>query len=713
MNYKLWAAAMALLAAAAFAPAQVFAQDSSSNNSYQIGEGAPDTGQPGDGTSVGTDPSTTGQGPVRLARFSFISGDVTWRGDDSSEWSPAAINMPLRQGAEIWITRGRAEIQFDDGSLLRLGRGAVASVQTLYSDSQGEFTEIKLNEGLAALRLMHSDSVFQVDTPFVSVKSSGEAKLRVGVDNSVEISVQDGSAAIDGQSGTTNLQAGAYLDLESQDAAYNVGPIPDADSWDRWNDARDAQLADADTRRCLPSDISLVSGNLDEYGTWHNDPQYGHVWCPLVSDDSWRPYEYGHWVWVSPFGWTWVSTEPWGWAPYHYGTWIRLNYGWSWVPGPAHQYWCPGAVQFTSYGNQCDWVPLAPQDVHYPTTLSIGFRHGDWALSFSIGGCGVYYANGNSCEARPWSNKYVNRTVYVNNVTNVYNTTIVNNSQATYVHNTFVPFNARNGQGVTGASYAEFGGQGQYHAVNTQSASIFQRGGTIGLAPGEKRPLAGPVFIHPTVASTTPTRTFSPVQHVDTGLSNRPVFRSALPQAVATFAVRSQQPSANRPSAFVAPRRPLTTNVQPAPARSQPPTRQYGNFGGSNQAEDPTRPAPVVRTPVNEGNTGGFNPNGGNASSPQPFRPQNPQTVPNRNVFQGAGNPTRTPAAATRNPFQGNYRYNENSDVTAGRHAPVQLSPTRQSNTNHANGNGNTQKPAGNQGGSSNSNSSGNNQSNR
>src|SRR5262245_11651384 len=81
-----------------------------------------------------------GEGPVRLARFSYVSGNVTWRGDEHASWSSANVHLPLRQGAEIWVTDGgRAEIQFDDGSLIRLGNGAVATLQTLYSDSDGEF----------------------------------------------------------------------------------------------------------------------------------------------------------------------------------------------------------------------------------------------------------------------------------------------------------------------------------------------------------------------------------------------------------------------------------------------------------------------------------------------------------------------------------------------------------------------------------------------
>jgi len=329
-----------------------------------------------------------GDGPVRLARFSYVSGNVTWRSDDGGSWSSGTVNLPLRQGAQIWVTDGgRAEIQFDDGSLLRLGNGAIATLQTLYSDGDGEFTEIKLTDGLASLRLKHDHSIFQVDTPLVSVKATGPAKIRVGAGDGVEVSVREGRVAIEGAQGKTDLQKGDYLDLRDANSAYDVRNIPRADSWETWNEDRDARLDDADnsyrTHR-LPSNIAIAAGDLDSYGTWHDDPSYGSVWCPRVTYSDWRPYHYGSWTWVNPFGWTWVSTEPWGWAPYHYGTWVHQSYGWGWCPGPVNQYWSPAVVHFSEYDDRVAWCPLAPSEVRYPASFGLGFRRGNWSLYFSI-----------------------------------------------------------------------------------------------------------------------------------------------------------------------------------------------------------------------------------------------------------------------------------------------------------------------------------------
>ena len=381
-------------------------------------------------------PAEASNGPVRLARFSYIQGNVTWRGADGDDWAGAALNMPLRQGAQIWVSdNSRAEIQFDDGSRLRLDRNTLITLQTLYSDAQGEFTEINLNDGETHLRLTNKFSVYQVNSPLSSVKATGPATVRIGAGDGLQIGVRQGAATVEGAADRASLQAGDYLDIVDANAAYTVRNLPREDEWDRWNDARDRDedgYRNSATYRNLPPNVAITADNLDAYGAWRDDPTYGQVWVPTVTEAGWRPYYHGHWTWVEPFGWTWVGEEPWGWAPYHYGSWFHASYGWGWRPGPVAQYWSPAVVSFYSSGGSVAWCPLAPREVHYPAALSIGFSGGNWSAFFSIGGAAVYYpgATAGVYEARPWRSAYVNRTVIVNktvnitNVTNNYNTTV-------------------------------------------------------------------------------------------------------------------------------------------------------------------------------------------------------------------------------------------------------------------------------------------------
>jgi hypothetical protein len=102
------------------------------------------------------------------------------------------------------------------------------------------------------------------------------------------------------------------------------------------------------------------------------------VWQPKVAT-GWSPYYYGRWSWVSPYGWTWVSYEPWGWYPYHYGWWASDPFfGWIWCPfrsfvsvgfvfGHSHfthfhhkAFFFPANVRFVRDGRQVRWAPLRP-----------------------------------------------------------------------------------------------------------------------------------------------------------------------------------------------------------------------------------------------------------------------------------------------------------------------------------------------------------------
>jgi hypothetical protein len=110
---------------------------------------------------------------------------------------------------------------------------------------------------------------------------------------------------------------------------------------------------------------------LQPYGTWIYDPQYGNVWIPDVEEDF-RPYATrGYWAMTS-YGNTWVSDYPWGWATFHYGRWHFDNYyGWEWVPGNE---WAPAWVSWRDGGGYYGWAPMEPgisMDASYSDNYSV------------------------------------------------------------------------------------------------------------------------------------------------------------------------------------------------------------------------------------------------------------------------------------------------------------------------------------------------------
>ncbi len=96
---------------------------------------------------------------------------------------------------------------------------------------------------------------------------------------------------------------------------------------------------------------------LDPYGQWIDNSNYGYVWIPNV-DQNFSPYSTsGYWV-MTEYGWTWVSDYPWGWAPFHYGRWDFDNYyGWFWVPDNE---WGPSWVTWRRGNGYYGWTPMRP-----------------------------------------------------------------------------------------------------------------------------------------------------------------------------------------------------------------------------------------------------------------------------------------------------------------------------------------------------------------
>src|SRR5207248_2033973 len=85
-------------------------------NGHRIGPSDPVPFTPaGDAVRANSD----SDGPVRLARFAYVSRDVTWRADSSDEGSKGAaqIRFGIDDGTEISVQRGDAVIEGPQGKV--------------------------------------------------------------------------------------------------------------------------------------------------------------------------------------------------------------------------------------------------------------------------------------------------------------------------------------------------------------------------------------------------------------------------------------------------------------------------------------------------------------------------------------------------------------------------------------------------------------------
>ena len=142
------------------------------------------------------------------------------------------------------------------------------------------------------------------------------------------------------------------------------------DPLDTFSSQRDQAYTAGETAEQNYLNAETVGGaDLQQYGSWLPEEDYGSVWFPASVPTGWQPFCYGRWTWVAPWGWTWVDAAPWGFAPFHYGRWAVFGGRWGWVPGPpvVHPVYAPALVVFVHPGNGATaWFPLGPNEPYAP-----------------------------------------------------------------------------------------------------------------------------------------------------------------------------------------------------------------------------------------------------------------------------------------------------------------------------------------------------------
>jgi hypothetical protein len=86
---------------------------------------------------------------ARIVRLSDIQGDVQIDRRDGEGAQQALLNMPVVEGMRLWTgDDGRAEVEFEDGSTLRLVPNSTVQFSRLYlRDNGGKVTNVELEEG--------------------------------------------------------------------------------------------------------------------------------------------------------------------------------------------------------------------------------------------------------------------------------------------------------------------------------------------------------------------------------------------------------------------------------------------------------------------------------------------------------------------------------------------------------------------------------------
>ena len=294
--------------------------------------------------------------PGRAVRLSSVDGPVQLVQNGQTLTDQAIANTPLFEGAQVSTGNdGRAEVQFEDGSVARIPPQSSLTLSVLRPDGD---TEILLSSGMGYFELQDGNKPLRVRFGSEVVTASGFTVLRVKLDEGpANVAVFSGNLHMDGAGGSVDLHGGESLALTSPNPAdVAIAESIEPDSWDAWNSDRDQALTAAETapgNPDLPQGNNPAWGDLNENGSWYNVPGQGYVWSPYeASNSGWDPFGTGSWMWTPAYGYVWVSGEQWGYMPYQCGAWNYYDaFGWGWAPGGCQPWWGGGA-----YAGEGGWI---------------------------------------------------------------------------------------------------------------------------------------------------------------------------------------------------------------------------------------------------------------------------------------------------------------------------------------------------------------------
>ena len=355
---------------------------------------------------------------ARIIRLSLVQGDVRFARkthgdpltDSNATWETASLNLPIRQGYVLATDNGRAEVEFENGAMAFLKENTVLEFYDLSLNDGDRTTRLVLHQGTASFYVNPAGGdYFSVTGGDFTVEAISRATFRVDTyDDGSTVAASKGNLTVVRKGGTTHLAKGQSLSIKAgDDSSLTVGTLPNEDDFDHWVSGRVDSVSTA-TNAALQYTSSpyYTSGFADlyTYGSFFNCGGYGFGWRPFGAGIAWSPFTTGQWIWDPGFGWTWISSQPWGWAPYHYGGWLfdASCGGWFYSPpiffgpgtlGPRRRFppvihpprpiYHPVTAVFVRNNGKVGIVPMHPLDKTGKTPQNL--EHGVFALGGTKG----------------------------------------------------------------------------------------------------------------------------------------------------------------------------------------------------------------------------------------------------------------------------------------------------------------------------------------
>jgi hypothetical protein len=299
---------------------------------------------------------------ARIVRLSDVQGTVQIDKNSGLGFENAFVNLPITQGTQLRTREsGRAEIEFEDGSTLRVTPDTTIEFSTLgLSDAGKRVSVVDLVEGRAYINWMgrsgdeftltfSQEKVILTQAAHFRVASSSSAAEVANFKNDLEVVGPPGAVKVDKK----KVVSFDVNDNDKSTLAKNF----EEDAYDQWDKQSIEYHEQYSKNNSTPYGYGY--SDLGYYGGYSNLPGYGMLWQPYFAGVGWNPFMDGAWAWYPGFGFLWASAYPWGWMPYYYGNWVYApGFGWGWQPGGWNTW--RGGIHYVGAAAVGFHAPIAP-----------------------------------------------------------------------------------------------------------------------------------------------------------------------------------------------------------------------------------------------------------------------------------------------------------------------------------------------------------------
>jgi hypothetical protein len=231
------------------------------------------------------------EGDVRISRGKEAEKQTENEPGDSTGWEQAAANVQMQTGYSLVTGTGRAEIEFEDASVVYLADNSVLTFNELSATNGVPYTDMALLAGTATLNVqpMVQGDVFRLSTPTDNISIQYPQKSYMRVDSyldAIAITPQQGlTFSMPGNAGGRPLNAGQTMAFSH---AQRVLPPTAEDAaasaaWDQWVQgrvaARNAQMTAAMKDAGLTAPIPGLE-EMNGQGKFFVCEPYGTCWEP-------------------------------------------------------------------------------------------------------------------------------------------------------------------------------------------------------------------------------------------------------------------------------------------------------------------------------------------------------------------------------------------------------------------------------------------------